>query len=599
MTEIFDLSLDKDGIATLTWDLPGASMNVLTEAGIHELEEKIPALIADEAVRGVILTSAKPDFAGGMDLPTILEYKARASASDAAAEMLFSFTMRLHDLLRTVERGGMDPKTLRGATPFVWASPGTGVGIGTELALACHRRIAADNPRARIGLPEIKVGIFPGSGGTTRLIRMLGLMGASEFLLQGKMVDPKRAMKAGIIDAVVEPGDLLASAKAWLMQVDRNDVAKPWDRKGFKMPGGAPYSASGFPLYVGGMAMAHGQTQGVYPAVRAMLAAIYEGAVLPFDDAIRVEARHFTNVLLNPSSEAMIRTLFVNKQAVEKGKARPRGIPERPVRKLGVIGAGMMGAGIAQVAAEAGIPVALLDRDEESVMRGREAISDALAKRVARGRMTAETQNQILARIIATNDYAALDGCDLVVEAVFEDPSIKADVTARIEAVLPEDAIVATNTSTLPIADLARASRRPASFVGIHFFSPVDRMPLVEVIRASETAPAAVAKALDFIRQLKKTPIVVNDARFFYANRCILPYGQEGARMVAEGVAPALIENAAKQFGMPLGPLQLSDETSLDLALRIARATKAALGDVYPESPADGLIRALVEGHGR
>ncbi|MBY8975058.1 enoyl-CoA hydratase/isomerase family protein [Rhodobacteraceae bacterium NNCM2] len=599
MAEIFPLTRDADGIATLCWDLPGASMNVLTEGGILELEEKIPALIADPAVKGVILTSAKADFSGGMDLPTILDYLGRARQSDDPAGMLFAFTMRLHRLLRLIERGGMDPKTLKGGKPFVWASPGTAVGIGTELALACHYRVAAENPKARIGLPEIKVGIFPGSGGTTRLIRMLGLMGASEYLLQGKLVAPDKAQKAGLIDEVVPPDDLIAAAKTWIASATEESVVKPWDRKGYKIPGGAPYTVPSFPIFVGGMALAHGKTRGVYPAVRAMLSAIYEGAMVDFDDALRIEARHFTSVLLDPSAEAMIRTLFVNKQALEKGAARPTGVPDLSVRKVGILGSGMMGAGIAGAAASAGIEVVLVDRDQPSVERGIAAITSLLDKRISRRRETEAGKAEILARILPTTGYDDLAGCDLIVEAVFEDPVVKAEVTARAEAVIPTDAIFATNTSTLPIADLARASQRPERFIGIHFFSPVDRMMLVEIIRGAETGPEAVAKALDFVRQLRKTPIVVNDARFFYANRCIIPYGQEGARMVAEGVAPALIENAAKQAGMPLGPLQLTDETSLELALSISRATMAAMGEAYPASPADDLIRAMVEGYGR
>ncbi|MEM8792299.1 MAG: 3-hydroxyacyl-CoA dehydrogenase NAD-binding domain-containing protein [Pseudomonadota bacterium] len=599
MTEIFGQTIDSDGIATLTWDLPGASMNVLTEAGILELEEKIPALIANPSVRGVILTSGKADFAGGMDLPTILEYKRRAFAGDDPAATLFAFTIRLHELLRTIERGGMDPKTQKGGKPFVWASPGTGVGIGTELALACHHRIAADNPKAKIGLPEIKIGIFPGSGGTTRLIRMLGLLGSAEFLLEGKMVDPKRALKAGLIDAVVPPEELLGSAKDWLMSSSEEDAVKPWDKKGFRIPGGAPYTAPGFPNFVGGMALAHGRTHGVYPAVNAMLSAIYEGAMLPFDDAIRIEARYFTNVLMNPSSEAMIRTIFVNKQALEKGAKRPSSVADMPVRKLGVLGAGMMGAGIAHVAAEAGIEVVLLDRDQEAADRGTGKIAAFLDKRVSRGRMTAERREEILSRVTATSDYVALSGSDLVIEAVFEDPALKADVTALAEAEIPSDAIFASNTSTIPISELAKASRNPERFVGIHFFSPVDRMLLVEIIRGDATGDEAVAKALDFVRQIGRTPIVVNDSRFFYANRCIGAYAREGLNMLAEGVAPALIENAAKSIGMPLGPLQLKDETSLELAYSIARATREAMGADYEAAPADEVVRSMVEDYDR
>ena len=346
--------------------------------------------------------------------------------------------------------------------------------------------------------------------------------------------------------------------------------------------------------FVGAAAMVHGKTQGAYPAAQAMLSAIYEGALVDFDTALRIEARWFTRTLMNPSSAAMIRTLFLSKQALEKGAVRPD-LPDESVKKLGVLGAGMMGAGIATVAAQAGIDVVLLDRDQEAADRGKAHAAAYFDDGVKRKKTTPEARDATLARITATPDYAALAGCDLVVEAVFEDPAVKAEATAKAEAHLGPEAIFATNTSTLPIAGLAKASGDPANFLGIHFFSPVEKMALVEIIRGPETSDRAVAKALDFVRQIRKTPIVVNDARFFYANRCIIPYINEGVRMVAEGVEPALIENAAKQLGFPLGPLQLVDETSIDLGVKIAKATKAALGDAYPESPADDVLAALAD----
>ncbi|MEO1457192.1 MAG: enoyl-CoA hydratase-related protein, partial [Pseudomonadota bacterium] len=373
MSEIFHLTVD-DGIATITWDLPGASMNVLTVDGIHELDAHVDTVLGDDAIKGAIITSAKADFAGGMDLKVLAGIKAEAAAAGGnPAETLFGFVMSLHGVLRKIERAGADPKTLKGGKPFVWASPGTAMGIGYEIALACHHRIAADNAKAKIGLPEIMVGLFPGAGGTTRLIRMLGLMGASEYLLQGKTVVPAKARSAGLIDEVVEPGQLLAAARHWLGEANESDAVKPWDRKGFKIPGGAPYTPQGFELFLGGVAMTHGKTQGVYPAAKAMLSAVYEGALVDFDTAIRIEARWFTSVLMNPSSEAMIRSLFLSKQALEKGAVRPA-VPPMPVSKLGVLGAGMMGAGIAHVAAQAGIEVVLIDRDQESADRGRATI---------------------------------------------------------------------------------------------------------------------------------------------------------------------------------------------------------------------------------
>jgi 3-hydroxyacyl-CoA dehydrogenase/enoyl-CoA hydratase/3-hydroxybutyryl-CoA epimerase len=359
------------------------------------------------------------------------------------------------------------------------------------------------------------------------------------------------------------------------------------------MPGGTPYHPAGYMTFVGASAMVNGRTQGVYPAAKALLSAVYEGALVPFDTALRIEARWFTHVLMDPTAEAMIRTLFLNKEALEKGARRPA-LPAAPVAKLGVLGAGMMGAGIARVAAEAGIEVVLIDATEDGAAKGKAGIASAFEAAAKRGRMAPDRAEAALARIAADADYAALAGCDLIVEAVFEDPAVKAEVTARAEAAAPE-AIFATNTSTLPIAELARASARPEGFIGIHFFSPVDRMLLVEVIRSPQTGDAALAKALDFIRQVRKTPIVVNDARFFYANRCIIPYVNEGVRLVGEGVAPALIENAAKMLGMPLGPLQLIDETSIDLGVRIAKATRAAMGDAYPDGDVDRVLFAMAE----
>ncbi len=599
MTEIFRRAVE-DGIATITWDLPGASMNVLNEQGIRELDAHVDAVLADPGIRGAIITSAKKDFAGGMDLNVLARMKAGAAATGGnPAETIFGFVMQLHGVLRKIERAGADPKTGKGGKPFAWASPGTAMGIGTEIGLACHRRFAADNPKAKIGLPEILVGLFPGSGGTTRLVRMLGVMGAAPFLLEGKTPEPAKAKAAGLIDEVVPPDELLARARAWLLAATEADAVKPWDRKGFKLPGGAPYTREGFEIYMGGIVMTHGRSQGAYPAPKALLSAVYEGAMVDFDTALRIEARWFTSLMMHPSAEAMIRSLFLNKQALEKGAVRPKQVPDMSVRKLGVLGAGMMGAGIAFVAAQAGIGVVLIDRDEASAGKGLATIAGLLDEEVKQRKLTAGEKAAILGRVTANADYAALKGCDLVVEAVFEDPALKAKVTKQAEAVLAETAVVASNTSTLPISELAKASARPERFVGIHFFSPVHKMALVEIIRGRHTGDEAVAKALDFVRQLRKVPIVVNDARFFYANRCIIPYINEGLIMVTEGVAPALIENAAKQLGFPVGPLQLTDETSLELGLKIARATEAAMGAAYPRTGADDLLAEMVEKRGR
>ena len=583
----FTLTTDADGVATIVWDTVGKSMNVMNQQGFNDLDALIDQALADENIKGVVITSGKQgSFAGGMDLNIIAKMK--ESAGDNPARGLFEGVMEMHGVLRKIERAGMDPKTNKGGKPIAAALPGTALGIGLEIPLACHRIFAADNPKAKIGLPEILVGIFPGAGGTTRLSRKLGAMGASPLLLEGKLNDPKKAKAAGVVDEVVPADELLSAAKAWVLS--EPSIVKPWDEKGYKMPGGAPYHPAGFMTFVGASAMVNGKTQGVYPAAKALLSAVYEGALVPFDTALKIEARWFTNILMNPSSGAMIRSLFLNKEALEKGAVRPAGVPDQRVKKLGVLGAGMMGAGIALVSAQAGMEVVLIDRDQEAADKGKAYAASYFDKGIARRKSTEEKKEKALGLINATPDLDALKGCDLIIEAVFEDPEVKAEMTKKVEAIIPEDCIFASNTSTLPISDLAKASVRAEQFIGIHFFSPVERMALVEIIRGKETGDRATAKALDYVRQIRKTPIVVNDARFFYANRCIIPYVNEGARMVTEGVEPALIENAAKMVGMPLGPLQLTDETAIDLGAKIARATMAAMGDAYPKSGADDLI---------
>ena len=581
----FTMTTDADGVALITWDTIGKSMNVMSEQGFHDLNALIDQVLADDAIKGAVITSGKEgSFAGGMDLNVIAKMKEQAG--DNPAQGVFDGVMNIHGILRKIERAGMDPKTNKGGKPIAAALPGTALGIGLELPLACHRIFCADNPKAKIGLPEIMVGIFPGAGGTTRLARKLGAMGASPLLLEGKLNTPAKAKAAGVIDEVVD--DPVAAAKEWVLSEPK--IVKPWDEKGYKFPGGAPYHPAGFMTFVGASAMVNGKTQGAFPAAKALLSAVYEGAQVPFDTAIKIEARWFTSVLMNPTSSAMIRSLFINKEALDKGAVRPKDVADQRVKKVGVMGAGMMGAGIALVSAMAGIEVVLIDQSEEAVAKGKAYSADYMDKGIARKKATPEKKEATLALINATTDYAALEGCDLVIEAVFEDVAVKAEVTRNVLKVVGEDCIFATNTSTLPISELAKASDRPEQFIGIHFFSPVQAMMLVEIIKGAETGDRAVAKALDYVRQIRKTPIVVNDARFFYCNRCIIPYINEGIRMVKEGVAPALIENAARLLGMPLGPLQLVDETSIDLGVKIAKATRAAMGDDYPDGEVDEVL---------
>ncbi len=589
----FTYAIDADGVATITWDVPGKSMNVLSFEGLGQLDGQVDSALADEAVRGIVITSAKDSFAAGMDLNVLA--RMRDDAGDEPARGLFDGIMQMHGILRKIERAGLDPKTNKGGKPIACALPGTALGIGYELALSCHRIFSADNPKARIGLPEIKVGLFPGAGGTTRLVRKMGAMAAAPYLLEGKTLAPAKARGAGLIDEVAD--DPVAAAREWVLNATDADLVKPWDSKGYKMPGGTPYHPAGYMTFIGAAAMVHGKTQGVYPAAKALLAAVYEGALVPFDTALKIEARHFVSVLLRPESSAMIRSLFINKGALEKGANRPQ-VPDQTVKKVGILGAGMMGAGISLVSAMAGIEVVLIDQAQEAADRGLAYSETYMDKGIQRRKATPEKKAAVMGLITATTDLNALKGCDLIVEAVFEDPGVKAEITRKVETIVGEDCIFASNTSTLPITDLAKASVRPEQFIGIHFFSPVEKMMLVEIIKGHETGDRSVAKALDYVRQIRKTPVVVNDARFFYANRCIIPYINEGIRMVAEGVTPALIENAAKMLGFPLGPLQLVDETSIDLGAKIARATRAAMGDAYPDDAVDEVLFWL-EAEGR
>ena len=582
----FSLKIDPDRIATIIWDCPQKPFNILNFEAIKLLDSLIDKILLDENIIGAVITSAKPDFAAGMDLKVLADLK--KLNGDNPAKGLFEGFMQMHSIMRKIERAGMDPKTNKGGKPIVTVLPGTALGIGLEIPLCTHRIFAANNDKAKIGLPEIKVGIFPGAGGTTRLVRKLGIFGASEFLLEGKTLDPVRAKSAGLIDEV--SATPMADAKAWIMSASDPDIVKPWDQKGYKLPGGAPYTPSGFMTFAGASAMVNGKTMGAYPATKALMSAVYEGSLVPFDTALRIEARWFTNIVMNPSSSAMIRSLFISKGALEKGAVRPKNVPDQSVRIIGILGAGMMGAGIALVAAQAGIEVVLVDQDQNSANKGKEYSEKYLTDGIKRGKISEKIREKTLNRILATDDYTKLADADLVIEAVFEDTKVKSDVTKAAVEVIHKDCIFASNTSTLPISELAKASKYPENYIGIHFFSPVEKMLLVEIIKGEKTESRAVAKALDFVRQIKKTPIVVNDARFFYANRCIIPYLNEGLRMITEGIPPSIIESAAKQLGFPLGPIQLVDETSIELGAKIARATKAAMGALYPNEQIDKIL---------
>jgi 3-hydroxyacyl-CoA dehydrogenase/enoyl-CoA hydratase/3-hydroxybutyryl-CoA epimerase len=590
----FKLDVDADGIALITWDMPGRSMNVIDMDTIAELSGIVDKVGSDAAIKGAVITSGKDAFCGGADL-TMLERMgaiyadtARSKGEEAAAQFVFDESRKLSQLYRRIETCGK---------PWVCALNGTAMGGGFELALACHHRIAADNPKTRLGLPEIKIGLFPGAGGTQRVARMLPPADALQFLLKGDQLKTDRAKAMKLVDNVVPPADLVKAAKDWI-KAGGKPVA-PWDVKGFKLPGGPVYSKAGMMVFPPANAIYRRETYDNYPAARAILQTVYEGLQLDMDTALRVESRWFAKILRSPEAANMIRSLFVSMQELNKGARRPVSVPATRLKKIGVVGAGFMGAGIAQVSAAAGLQVVLIDRDQETADKGKAGVHKSLTDRVNKGRMKSAERDGLLALITPTPDYGALKDCDLVVEAVFEDRKVKADVIAKIQAAIGPDTVLASNTSTLPITSLAAEFKDPPRFIGIHFFSPVDRMMLVEIILGKQTGDKALAVALDFVRAVRKTPIVVNDSRGFYANRCVLNYIQEAYLMLLEGVPAALVENASRMAGMPVGPLALNDETGLDLGLKILRAAEADLGAGVVNQQQKKLMEDLVEKSGR
>ncbi|CAJ9032569.1 fatty acid oxidation complex alpha subunit [Burkholderia pseudomallei] len=575
---MIDYTLDDDGIATLSWNLPARSQNVLNGESCEAFFAAAARALQDAAVKGMLVTSAKPDFIAGGDLEWL-------QASDSA-ETLFARTCELHRALRALETGGK---------PVAIAMPGSALGGGLEIALAGHYRVAADNPKARFGLPEVTLGLLPGGGGTQRLPRLVGVQASLPLLLEGKRLKAADALAAGILHAVVPAGEEIAAARAWLLDASRRTATQPWDAKGFRIPGGALTHPSVQQVFMAANALARQKTYGNYPAVASILSCVYEGLLTDLDTGLKTEARYFVKAVLSPEAKAMIRTLFFGMNEANKLAARPAGVPTQRYRKVGVLGAGMMGAGIAYVSAKAGLDVVLIDTGEEAAARGKDYSRKLVDKQVHRGRLAREKADALLAKIVPTTDFARLDGAQLVIEAVFEDRAIKADVTRRSEAVLAPDALFASNTSTLPITGLAQASARPANFIGLHFFSPVDKMPLVEVIVGRDTSEATLARALDYVKTIGMTPIVVNDSRGFYTSRVFSTYVLEGLAMLAEGVAPALIENAGLLAGMPVGPLALTDEVSSELIHKITRQTRADLGDAYVARPGEDVAARMVE----
>jgi len=579
-TSTIDLRVE-DGVAILTIEVADRPMNVFTPALTADLRACVERVAGDPAIRGAILTSARREFVAGADIKDLVTaYDRGVSAKEA-----YAWSQELSGAFRRLETCGK---------PFAAAINGTALGGGFELALACHYRVLSSDPKATVGLSEVKIGLLPGAGGTQRVVRLVGIAQAARLITEGNALAPAEALKLGLVHEVAPPDQLLARARAWL--ATGPEPLAPWDRKGFKVPGGASLALPAVSQALSvGSALVSRATQRNYPAPHAILAALYEGATVPFGTALRVESKYFARLLTGPVARNMMRTLFVHKNALDKLQRRPAGVEKRPVRTLGVLGAGMMGGGIAHVAALAGIRVVLLDATAEQAERGRQYSARLLARDVEKQRRTPESAQEVLARIHPTVDYADLAECDLVIEAVFEDRAVKAEVTKRALAAMKRDATFASNTSTLPIGSLAKASPRPAQFVGIHFFSPVERMPLVEVIVAKKTSEATVAHALDFVGQLRKTPIVVGDSRGFYTTRVFGAYCQEGQALLAEGVDAALIENAGRMAGMPVGPLAVSDEVSLELQYRASRQAAEDIGPRYESPVSWPVLRHFVE----
>ncbi len=585
MYENLRFEVDADGIALITMDVADRPMNVLTPGFVADYASCVDRVASDPAIRGAVLTSGKAAFMAGADIKDMVNAYDRGITLVEARDRVGTLTK----LFRRAETCGK---------PFAAAIHGVALGGGFEIALACHYRVISDDPRSAVGLPEVTIGLLPGAGGTQRVPRLIGVMEGLKFLTEGRPMPAPEALKKGLVHELAPQAELVARARRWIL--GGGEALAPWDRKGFKVPGGAGAMHPGAAqVFMAGTALTAGRTQRNFPAPLAILSAVYEGTQLPIDLGLAIESKYFATLLAGPVARNLMRTMFVNKGLADKLVRRPEGVPKGKVTRLGVLGAGMMGAGIAYVSARAGMQVVLIDATIEQAARGKAHAEALLAKETERGKLRTEEAAATLARILPTADYTELAGCELVVEAVFELRDLKAEVTRKAEAVLGKDAVFASNTSTLPISGLAEASARPASFIGIHFFSPVEKMPLVEIIVGRKTAKATLALALDYVGQLRKTPIVVNDSRGFYTSRVFGTYCGEGQAMLAEGVAPALIENAARMAGMPVGPLAVSDEVSLELQHKIMRQTAVDLGAKYQQPPGYAVVERLVAGLGR
>ncbi|MFI8695792.1 3-hydroxyacyl-CoA dehydrogenase NAD-binding domain-containing protein [Dietzia maris] len=586
---MFRWEQDGDGIVTLTMDDPDHGANTMNARFIDDFSATVDRIEAEkESIKGVVLTSAKKSFFGGGDLKSMIK------AGPDQADELFERSMSIKGRMRALETCGV---------PVVAALNGAALGGGLELALACHHRVMADARGAKVGLPEVTLGLLPGGGGIVRTVRMFGLAQAvPNILMSGRSFAPDKALKAGLVDEVVEPEKLLDAAKAWI-KTDP-EASQPWDRKGWTLPGGTisdPALAGVLPSFPANMRK---QTKGApSPAPRAIMAAAVEGSQVDFATAEKIEARYFVSLVTGPIAKNMIQAFFFDMQHCSSGGARPKAadgseIPRTQFTKVGVLGAGMMGAGIAYVCAKAGIEVVLKDVEQASADKGKAYSESIEAKALERGRTTQEKSDALLARITPTTDPQALAGCDLVIEAVFESPELKKKVFQEIEDIVAPDALLGSNTSTLPITDLATGVKRPEDFIGLHFFSPVDKMQLVEIIKGDKTTPETLAKAIDLTLAIRKIPIVVNDSRGFYTSRVIGTFVNEAIGMLAEGIEPATIEQAGRIAGYPAAPLQLSDELNLNLMVKIRQATRdaaEAAGEEFVPDAVDQVILKMVE----
>lgn len=579
----FSAESDK-GIITVTIDQSDRKMNVMGDGFNESFATLTDAFINDEAAKGLILTSGKSTFVVGADIDQLAQVE--------SAEQAFELVEDLKTSLRKLETSGK---------PVVAAITGTALGGGLELALACHYRIAIDSPKTKLGLPEVKLGLLPGGGGTQRLPRLVGIQKALELMTQGKELRPQQAVEIGVIhDTAKDNEELISKAKEWINNNPK--ASQPWDERGFKIPGGDSKHPKVVQVFSIAPAMANQKSHGNYPAITHILSSVFEGCLTDIDNGLKIESRYFVACALSDVSKNMINTLWTQLNNIKKGQSRPEGFERSKVSKVGILGAGMMGAGIAYVSAKAGMEVVLLDTSIEGAEKGKNYSAKLLDKAISRGRSTAEKKQALLDKIKTTVSYDDLEGCDLIIEAVFEDIDIKAECTRNAEAVIPETAVYASNTSTLPITELAKASKRPNQFIGLHFFSPVDKMPLVEIIVGEETDDATLAKGFDYVGQIAKTPIVVNDSRGFYTSRVFGTYVSEGIAMLAEGIHPRSIEVAGLKAGMPMPPLALQDEVSLSLSLHVMQQTKRALeaeGKTFNAHPAMPVVEKMVNELGR